>query len=237
MDELSYHYSMLISYCMIKNSLFENELYDTELFKIYNSFLKRKLFLDKKTKHIDDGLYRNILILSLRLKKFSWAFCFIKNYSKFLHPEKSKNLINLSFAQYYYQIGSHNNSSILLNKAFNYLKEIQEESFIIKYDIRTLYLMLYYDLGYTENLIEQLNNYRKFLHRNDLVTNERKKQLNKFLNILEKLTYLREGNPAIDLEKLNLDIMRLKKFNYQGWLLDKVQEYNMRIPYSKLKMG
>jgi len=227
-DELSYHYSMFISYCVIKNSSSENKFpYDNELFRNYNIFLRGKFFIDKKSRYINETLYRNILILSLRLNKFTWTFKFVSYYSKYLHPGKSKNLINLSYAEYYYHLGSYNNSSIYLKKAFNYLKEIREESFVIKHDIKILYLMIYYDLGYFENLITLLKNYRKFLYRNFLIQSERRRKLNKFLNVLEKLVYLKEGDPKIDIAKLNIDIAKLKNFNYHGWLLNKVQTLNI----------
>ncbi|MBK8551996.1 MAG: hypothetical protein IPL53_13395 [Ignavibacteria bacterium] len=212
-DELAYHHSMLISYCLIQNSISQNKSNsDNELFGIYSTFLKEKLFIGKKSKYINEDLYRNILLLSLRLKKYDWAFDFISHYSKFLHPGKHKNIVNLAYAEYYYNLGSDNNSVTDLNKAFNYLKEIKEESLILKYDIKILYLMLYYDLGYIENLLSQLNNYRQFLCRNLLVTDKRKERLNKFLNILERLTFLKEGHPKIDIRKIEFRHSKIKKF-------------------------
>ena len=235
-DELSYHYSMLITYCILRNSFSDNKsFYDNELFGIYNTFLKDKLFTDKKTKYIEDNLFRNILVLSIRLKKFQWAFDFISRYSKFLHPDRRNNILNFSLAEYYYHSGSACKSVKDLNRAFEHLTEIKEESFIIKYDIRILYLMIYYDLGYIDNLLSQLKNYRLFLCRNYLITREKKKKLNCFLNILEKLVYLKEGNPNIDITKLSYDVSKLKKFNYQRWLLDKVQALNVKPNYFKLK--
>lgn len=237
-DELAYHYSMLISYCLIQNSIGQQKSNnDNELFGIYNTFLKEKLFIDKKSQYINEDLYRNILLVSLRLKKYDWTFNFISHYSKYLHPGKHKNIINLAYAEYYYNLGSDNNSRVNFNKAFDHLKEIKEESFIIKYDIKILYLMLYYDLGYIDNLFTLLNNYRQFLCRNVLVTDKRKERLNKFLNILERLTYLKEGHPKIDIAKLNLDILKLKNFNYQGWLLNTVQPFNLKSDFKKLKHG
>ncbi|HMQ70668.1 MAG TPA: hypothetical protein PKA90_16940 [Ignavibacteria bacterium] len=237
-DELAYHYSMLITYCLIQNSNDRIKSdYDNELFRLYHIFLKEKLFIDKKTQYISEVIYRNILVLSLRLKKYDWTFGFISQYSKYLHPEKHKNMVNFANASYYYNLGSDNNSLVDLNKAFEHLKEIKEESFIYKYDIKILYLMLYYDLGYIDNLLSQLRNYRQFLSRNLLVTERKKERMNKFLNILEKLTFLKEGNTKIDLAKLNTDILKLNNYNYQEWLLKKVQIFNRNTNFKKLKHG
>lgn len=226
-DELSFHFSMLISYCIYRNSITQYKAYmDEELFKIYNIYLKEKYFLDRKTLYIDEGLYRNILILSLRLKKHKWTLSFIEEYSGFLHPDKKENFMNLSYADYYYHTGSDTNSKEFLETAFNYLKNIREESFIFKNDIKILYLMLYYDLDYTdENMITQLNNYRKFLRRNKLVSENKKKRLYKFLNLFEKLVYLKNGDQRIDISELYMDILRSDGLNHHQWLLNKVQQF------------
>jgi hypothetical protein len=136
-DEISYHYSMLISFCILSNSLDKGKnKYDHELLALYESFLEGKFFCDEKTKHLDEDLYRNILLLGLRLRKFKWVYRFIRAYSKYLHPEKNENLLKLSYGEYYYYVGSTNKSKNILNKSFSYVKEIREESFVLKYDIR-----------------------------------------------------------------------------------------------------
>ena len=225
-DEISYHYSMLISYCILSNSLSENS-YDSELLKIYESFLNGKYFYDRKTKNIDEDLYRNILLLALRLKKFHRVYRFIKDYSKYLHPEKKENMLKLSYAEFYYFSGSFKNSMKILSKSLNYLNKIKEESFIMKYDIKSLYLMLHYDLNNYETVILHLNNYRKFLIRNELITNERKERINIFLNALEKLVYYKEGDPKVNTSDLNQYICNLKNINYRNWYLLKLRELNV----------
>ncbi|MEO7357980.1 MAG: hypothetical protein ABIY50_10740 [Ignavibacteria bacterium] len=229
-DELAYHFSMLISYCIIRNSITQYRFYmDDELFKIYNIFLREKYFLDRKSLYLDESLYRNIIITSLRLEKYKWTFSFIEDYAKYLHPEKHENLTNLSYAEYNYHKGSQTCSTELLNIAFNYLKKIQEESFVIKYDIKILYLMLYYDLDYVdENMITQVNNYRKFLRRNKLVSENRKKRLNKFLNLFEKLVFLKSGDHKINISSLYIDILSSNGLNYHQWLLNKVQQFDTK---------
>lgn len=225
-DEISYHYSMLISYCILSNSLSENS-YDNELLKIYESFLNGKYFYDRKTKNIDEDLYRNILLLALRLKKFHWVYRFINDFSIYLHSDKKENMLKLSYTEYYYFTGSFKNSKKLLCKSLNYLNEIKEESFILKYDIKSLYLMLHYDLNNYETVIIHLNNYRKFLIRNELITKERKEKINIFLNALEKLVYFKEGDLKVNISALNQYIYSLKNINYRNWYLLKLRELNV----------
>lgn len=222
-DELSYQYSMLITYCLMHNSTSENKAYyDNELFTIYNIFLKEKLFCDKKSSYLNEDLFRNILVLALRLKKYEWVMLFISDYIEHVHPMKQTNIKNLSLAEYYYHKGTNINSQELLNKAFEHLKEIKVESFIIKYDIKILSLMLYYDLGYIKGLLCQVKNFRQFLWRNNLVPIEKKKKLNKFMNILERLVFFTQGDSKIETDALIVETFKLKNFNYREWLLQKI---------------
>lgn len=224
-DEISFHFSMLIDWCMLNNSLPKSNFNsDNELFRVYKIFLKNKYFIDKKSKYIDEDLYRNILLIALRLKKYNWILNFIESYSKYLHPDKKNNLVNMSYAEYYYQAGSSKKSVKILNKAFNYLTKLQEESFIIKYSIKSLYIKLYYDLKYFDKIIFQIVNYRKFLKRNELVTEIRKKKTDVFLNIIEKLVYIREGNPQFDISDLQAEVAINKDIDHRDWLLKKIEE-------------
>lgn len=227
-DEIAYHFSMLISYCILKTANNVNkEEFDTELFKIYNIFLQKNHFADSKIKYLNEDLYRNILKLALRLNKASWILNFIKSYSKYLHPVKKENFVKLSFAEYYYHRGNRKKSTGDLNKAFNFLKEIQEESFIVKYDIKSLYLKIFYDLKYNEHLITQINNYRKFLKRNKLVTDKRKKKIKSFLNIVEKLVYFRSGDSRTGITDLKFNIKKNEDIDHRDWLLKKSEELDM----------
>jgi len=224
-DEISYHFSMLISYSMLNNSIPGNNYsYDKELFQIHEIYLKNKIFIDKKSNYIDEDLYRNILHIALRLNEYRWILNFIKNYSKFLHPDKRENLDNLSFAEYYYNMGKNSKSKKDFKRAFTYLVKIKEESFIVKYDVKSLYLMLHYDLEYDGNFETQINNYREFLKRNKLVTSQRNKKINFFLKIFEKLVYLRDGDKRIDISDLKYEVLNNKDIDHRDWLLDKINK-------------
>ncbi len=232
-DEMAYHFSMLISYCLYKISSGQNNSkFDSELFELYEIFLKGKYFIDSKTKYLEEDLFRDILLISLRLKKYNWVLHFIKTYSDFLHPEKKKNILNLSYSEYYI---SQTLQSVIRNKnkAFNHLKEIKDESFIVKYDVKSLYLMLYFDLNYDESAIIQLNNYRKFLRRNRFVTKNKKIKIDKFLNVYEKLVYLREKDYRIDISEVHSDILISQNLEHRDWLLTKIEEIESNIHSSK----
>lgn len=48
------------------------------------------------------------------------------------------------------------------------------------------------------------------------------------MNILEKLIYLNEDDPKVDLTKLNLDILNLNDFRFKNWLLEKIEPFNIK---------
>lgn len=223
-DEKSFHFSMLISYCIYKISSEKiNTEFDTELFNLYETFLKGKYFIDNKSKYIEDDLFRNILLTALRIKKYKWVLKFIKIYSKYIHPDKKENLRNLSYAEFYYHSGVAESSSKDLSRVFEYLKEIREDSFIIKYDIKSLYLMLYYDLNYFDTANIQIEGYRKFLKRNKLVSERNKIRINNFLNLYEKLIHLQEGDYRKKTSELHSEILKSNELEHRVWLLKRIE--------------
>lgn len=223
-DENSFHFSMLISYCIYKTSSGNNEsIFYKELFKLYDLFLTKKLFIDNKTRYFEEDLFRNILLTALRLKKNKWVLDFINEYIKFLHPEKKANLLHLSYTEFYIFGGS---KSFNVDKAFKHLNEIKDESFINKYDIKSLYLMLYYDLNYYDSAYTLIKNYNKFLRRNKLVAKKRKIKINNFLNLYEKLMFYKEGDFRVNISDVKSDILDSNDLEHKEWLLKKVDEFN-----------
>lgn len=183
----------------------------------------------KLSEYLDEGLYRNILKLSLRIRKFKWTLNFIRSFSKYLHPKKRNNLMNFSLAEYYYFYGVFNKSDANINKTFNFLEKIDEVSFIQKYDIKVLHLMINFDLNNNDLVLNDINNYRKFLTRNKFVTVDKKKRLKKFLNLLEKLIYLKENNFRKDFTNVHSDILKSENIFQRGWILNKMEEIENKI--------
>jgi|GEM_PF-5455189 len=88
--------------------------------------------------------------------------------------------------------------------------------------------MIFYDLKYDDYLITQINNYKKFLKRNKLVTDSRKKKINIFLNIIEKLVYLKHSYSRVGISDLNYAIIKNKDADHRDWLLKKIEELNQK---------
>jgi translation initiation factor IF-3 len=85
--------------------------------------------------------------------------------------------------------------------------------------------MLYYELNYSEPLYTQINNYRKFLHRNSLLTKDKKKRNSQFLNVLERLLKikLKEGDVKFKSADLYADIMKVGIVDHREWFLEKFE--------------
>jgi len=224
-DECSYHFSMLITYCIYKNTgTGVTSEFRHELLLIYDFFLKNKYYTDIKTPYLSDDLFRNILLLALRLNKFDWTLKFIKTFSEYLHPGKKENLVNLAYAEYYSHKWSYKKSHEDLKNSFIYLNKIKEDSFVLKYDVKSIFLKIYFEQNLNDPLINQIDNYRKFLKRNKLVTEDRKKRICNFLHILKRLVFLKNGERKITVKTIQNDLLKIKSIEHRDWLFKKFNE-------------
>ena len=92
---------------------------------------------------------------------------------------------------------------------------------------------MHFDLNYDDTALIQLNNYRKFLRRNKFVTENKKNKINKFLNVYEKLIYLREKDYRINSSEVQSDILSSQDLEHRDWLLNKIEEIESNIHSSR----
>lgn len=139
-DEISFHYSRLISYCILKRKQNKNlSKFRIELFNLYNEFLNKEFYKDNKIDYLPHNLYRNILFLALELGELKWVEKFVKKYSANVEPELIENMFNYGHSFVFYYTGQY----IL---SLNHIKKIKLDYFIYKYDVRYLEICINFEL-------------------------------------------------------------------------------------------
>jgi hypothetical protein len=96
---------------------------------------------------------------------------------------------------------------------------------MLKFDTRNLTIKLYYDLGYIDNLIYQIDNFRKFLRNSgDTKTRLGQKTLN-FLKFFEKTLFIKLGKKVkYDIEYLKYLVNATEPVLNKSWLLDRLND-------------
>lgn len=216
-DELFFHYSKFIAYCLLKNKLGKDkELFDEELFLIYKEIIENEYYINYKNKYLTKDLFRNIIIHGLRVEKFNWIESILLRKS-FLHPDERDDLISLGYAYLFNAKGKFNDSIEYCNK-FNL------NHFIYKYDIRNLTLKNYYELDYFEEAISYVDSYRHFLKNDEMLAEFRKERYKAFINYYEKIILFKEGKKTIDINKLRNNLQLENQVAYKDWLITKCND-------------
>jgi hypothetical protein len=213
-EEAAFHFSSMVSYCLMRKNSENDELFSKELWELYEIILEHGLYSNSTNRNLDIWLYRAILFLGLKLRYFDKVKKIIDNYSIKVKPSEIKNIINLSYAYYYYERGN-------FDLALEHAKYIKLSNFILKYDIKNLLIKIYFEQNYLENLDSIIHSYREFLKNDNILNSDLKNQFQNFLAHVEKLVTCSFDKDDLEL-KYQMD--ELSKNNYvyaKEWLLEK----------------
>jgi len=218
-DEIWFHYSNFLNYCyFMKMDKEKNDKYNEELFNIYDEILSNDYYKNNKIDYLRNEFYRSILILGLQQKKIKWVENFILTCSSKLHKSEKDNMMNLAYAYLHYENGEY-----LLS--WKYFNKIKIDYYIYKYDIKNYALKIYYELGYFDEALMLTENYKKFLQRNELMSEEEKSAIKNFVSYFSKLVLFKAGQ--LPQKHFSTYRKRLEKTNdtmSKTWLTQKYEE-------------
>ena len=228
-EEIWFHYSNFINYCYFKQM--EKGMldkYNEELFDIYNEILVNDYYRNKKINYLRIEIYRNILFLGLQLNKITWVENFILTHSTKLHKSEKDNMMNLAYAYLFYDKGEYMQS-------WKYFNKIKIDFFIYKYDIKNYALKIYYEMGYFDEALTLCENYKKFIVRNDLISDFDKTRIRNFISYFSKLILFKVGQlPQKHFSTYRKRLEQINDTMSRNWLLQKYEEQSAAIKKSRI---
>ncbi|MDQ3021348.1 MAG: hypothetical protein M3R36_12375 [Bacteroidota bacterium] len=215
-DEIRFHNGRLLRYCMLKSSNKTiSDKFDKERFDIYNFLLDNGYYKSSVSDYIPVELYRPILLLSLKLKKYKWSFEFIKKYRMKIHPDRRENMYHFSCAEYYFSRGRY-------AEAMKSFHKVKLNHFMLKVDLKDLMLMTYYELGLYENALSLIDTYRHFLSNDTTLSITEKKKCKNFINIIKLMIKYRTSESFST--KYLIENELKNELPYKDWLEEKILE-------------
>lgn len=207
-------YINLQNYCMRKIRSNRPE-YSRELFEIYKMELENTMYSDRD--NISIVLYRNIVFTALHEKEIEFADSFTEKYKKFLAAENRDSN--------YHYVRAH---IALKKKTFDemgkHLGKIRNLDEMLKNDIKSMYVLLYYETKAVSQFLSLIDTFRHNLKNNKKLSEERKSVYNTFINFANRLHNLRDIHNEFKLNKLKTDIEETGNVINKGWLLEKINE-------------
>lgn len=217
-------FARLSGYCILKReTLPPGDLkYESELFGIYKKMLTAKYYQTEASKFMPVDLYRNILLQAVKMKELRWLEEFIEEYGRQIHPRRKTDIINYSYAFLRFEQGN-------FNESLKWLSKIRVEEFSYHLDIRSLYIMLYYELGELEAALSAAQAFSKYLKGNSMVNDEKRTGSENLCKYVIKLINYHNTNSKTDLSSLTIRLNKCKTLNSKIWLLSKVQSLDKSV--------
>lgn len=208
----------LIQYCLYKNRIEGlDSKYDKKLFTVYNLIVENKYYQVEINDYFPVQLFRNIIQLGIRLKRYKWVEDFINKNRRKLHPEQKENMYHYSLAKLYFERGMYRHAQ----DSFDNVK-LSFKMFSV--DLKNMMLKTYYELNLIENAYSLIKAYREFLRTDKTISVERKSAYRSFVNITQKLLDARETGKKPTLTYIEGRLKEKKNIFDRQWLKEKVSE-------------
>ena len=206
-------YTFAINYCTRKiNKGYQDFL--REYFDLYKDLLKKDiLIIDGE---MDTGLFRNIVLVGLRLGEMGWTERFIYEYQHFLPQAQRENIVtfNLSFLFFYKRD---------YDKVIETLRHVEYEDVITNLNAKTLLLLTYYEMDEIEPLYSLMESFRAYLNRHKNLSSRRRKSFLQLIRFVKKLTKTMPGEIK-RIEALREELQNTKGVASSQWIAEKIEE-------------
>lgn len=184
-----------------------------EMLEVYDFRLKNKLWnLNGNLSYV--ALF-NIVFIALQLNKIQYAEYVVEKYPLYVAANIRKNITDLCLAYIHFYKND-------IAAAHKYLVKIETENIMIKYELRTLQSMIYFEQKEYLVLLSYLDSFKHFISYNidsleEIISTNRIK----FCAYLSQLVKVKTDPDKKNEKKLKAEI-EADQFLLKDWLLEKL---------------
>ena len=210
---------VLVNLCIEKGYEGKEEFYKTVL-EIDEYLVGRNLYNRVKGGYFDSEMFMNIVTIALRVGRIEWAKDFIESNCKKLAPDIMENIRNFTYARLYFKTRE-------LDKALNCISKVTYTDLHMKVNARITSITIHYELGNIEEVLMQIENFRKYIQNDKLLSAGHRKICSNFIKYTGSICKARYS-PRVNLAELKKSIEDCEMVNNRKWLVDKVTELMQR---------
>ena len=189
----------------------------SKYFELTKLKIEHNALLPTDKKYLSMVEYIGILKNALSRREFEWTENFITGYNNLIETPHRKNIKEYSFAMLMFSKGEH-------EKSLEHLALIKPTTDYIKYDVRELSMVLFYELGLGEEARYTINNTQRYYDTNKELGSAMKRNGLNFLRYYKLLiNYMDDG----DKETIEMNFPKLKEekiITGKPWLMTKFRE-------------
>jgi len=168
--------------------------------------------------YVEPYFFTNVVRNAAHIKEFEWAEKFINDYRIRLNPDFTGELSDFSFAMIEFSRGEY-------EKALKSLSKINLEMSNMKFEIKNILIMIYYELNYSEELISMIDTYRHYLNRDKALSDSIRRSGILFVNSVSELVKLKQKEKSGSVLKLKREISELQSSGLKEWIIKKAEEF------------
>lgn len=198
---------MAINFC-IRRINQQQERFFREIFDLYQAGLRHGALLE-------DGIlsrwtFNNITATGLRLREYAWTWAFLQDFSPLLAEGHREGTMHFNLARYHYETGE-------LRSAMQHLLRIEYDDVLQNLAAKTMLCKIYFSLGETDALENQLDSIQIYLRRKKVLGYHRE-NYSAIVRFTRKLLAV-NPNIATEREKLRQEIEDAPVLTERDWLL------------------
>lgn len=199
-----------------------DERYRRENFELNKDMISRGIYSWSKNEFMTVIMFRSMLSMCTLLRETAWMEFFINNYIDKLAPEQRENMLHFALAKLHFSKNDYSSALVHISK-------VNFNLFTFKFDVKTLMLQIYFELGYYEEAYSMIDSFRHFLNNNKNVSPEFKEWNVNFLNFYIELLNHCSGRKKADIGLLHNRIFKTSNTASPVWLKDKVTELKGKV--------
>lgn len=200
--------------CCLNRMKYNIQKYKNEIFEVYELMLASGTYSSTDKDDMTLQRYKNILVAGINLNMPDWTENFMDKYIEKVQPEYRESMRAYSNALI-------NFTRKNFTKSLENINKVKYDYFILKMDIKSWTLKIYYELSYFEQAFSLMDSYRHFLSKNKSLSEHfRERHLN-FLKYTGDLLKLNSGKDEAGLYKLKNDLTGTGNVVHKDWLLEK----------------
>jgi hypothetical protein len=231
LDELDRRniYVMMQTYCQKKISEGKTEYYDHVL-KLLIEMLENNVEAYSESEYLGLNFCRNFIVVTSRARKKKALEEFIQKHLHKVEPHHRESIKGFAYANLFFIQKQFSKAIEFCNKThFNELFISGKDNLYFKIDIKRILLICYYELGYFEMAVNQIDAYKHFLNNSKLIRDSFKDSIMKFLGFTDTLIRLKFSFDEYKLDKLYSQVKNSIKVGNRDWLMEKAEEMRRSI--------
>ncbi|MBK7407521.1 MAG: hypothetical protein IPJ40_05210 [Saprospirales bacterium] len=212
-EEAQEIYTFAINYCTRKINK-GNQSFLREYFDLYKDLLKKDILIVEG--EMEPGLFRNIVVVGLRLGEMVWTEQFILDYQHYLPEAQRENTVSFNLSQLYFYKRDY-------DMVIETLRHVEYEDVITNLNAKTLLLTTYFEIDEIEPLYSLMESFRAYLNRHKDISSRRRRSFLQFIRFVKKLTKTMPGDSK-RIESLREELKSSKGVASSQWIMEKIEE-------------